>query len=135
MDETKINLKTWDGVIEALKLIADPNNDERHLMCKIPNFRPMSGLCHNVLRYPMHVQNYERWFIYQFKQWDGYSGIEKYPVPDEEHGARFAYDYYDNLYGDHDYGRARRRLAYFLAEQMERVKGKDNDNKTNIQRA
>ena len=51
-----------------------------------------------------------------YKQWPGYSGNERYPVPHGS-GPREGFLYRKNLWADDEYGNMRRSLLAYLIER------------------
>jgi hypothetical protein len=58
-----------------------------------------------------------------FKSWTEWTGCSTYPVPHPSQSEIHAYLYPDDpdLWGDHEYGRARRRLLDFMITTLEQL--------------
>jgi len=54
------------------------------------------------------------------KKWPEFSGDRHFPVPNKSRSAQKAFMFIDYLWGDDDYGDARRRLCAWLADELEK---------------
>lgn len=76
------------------------------------------GICYELERM-LPTYKGVRHVIKLMQSWPEYSGDEDYPVPHFMLPASDAYHYVDDLWGDDEYGNARRRLCTWLADQLE----------------
>ncbi len=76
-----------------------------------------TGLCHEITRqYPAFISAVED----AIAKWPENSGVEDFPVVSPWHSPASAYLDAIDKWDDTDYGKARKRLCLFVAQELER---------------